>query len=586
MLGRPVRFRVALLVAALLVSPALVAPLLAAPTRHALRSVTSPTHTPGEVMVVLPDGASFARGARGEALVPDAARAALFAQLGLVPVRASGTAGGGAGAFGGRIALLRSPRPDFDPVAASATLRGSGLFRAACPNYQMRLHATLPNDPYVPDQWYVRDPGGADIHLPEAWDVAKGDASVVIAILDTGVDTGHPDLASKIWTNPGEIAGNGLDDDADGFVDDVHGWDFGDGDNDPNPAPMFDEIGLDEGFHGTFCAGIASAATHNAVGIAGAGWNCRILPLRIFDSTGNATTSAITDAFAFAIDHGVKVISMSFGAPDQPGLGDFFQALVDAADSAGIVCVASAGNDSTDTPLEFPAACARVIAVAATDQSNARAEFSNFGGWVDVAAPGASMWSTICENYVIDDLSQLFYLFFFGWDGENPYMFGDGTSFACPLVAGVCGLMRAAHPTLTPAQVAAQLVATGDVVAYDHPIGPKVNAFRAVTAGVLAVDRPAVSGRAGLLASPNPAPGAVRLVGDLGETSESFTLAIYDCAGRRVRVVASGAIAAGPHGWTWDGRDEAGRACPAGLYFARLAGASRAATVRVVRLER
>jgi subtilisin family serine protease len=540
----------------------------------------APTFVAGEVLVLMPEHAAFTRASRGGVTLPDSRRAALFAQLGLAPQRLLGGR-----AFGGRLALARGVRPDFDPVAASAALRASGLVLAAIPDYHVRLHLTLPNDPYLGDQWYVNG-GFGEVHLPEAWDFSHGSASVVIAIMDTGVDTGHPDLATRIWNNPGEIPGNGLDDDANGFVDDTKGWDFGDGDNNPDPEPMFDEIGLDEGFHGTFCAGIAAAATDNAEGIAGAGWNCRIMPLRIFDSAGNATSASIADAFGYAIDNGANVLSMSFGAPDEPGLAEFFQPLVDAAHAANIVCVASAGNDGVDTPLVYPAACANVLAIAATDEGDARAEFSNFGSWVDLAAPGASMWSTICRNYQIDDTSQIFYLYFFGWDGESPYMFGDGTSFACPLVSGVAGLVRASHPGLTADQVAAHLVATGDDVSYDEPIGPKLNAYRAVATPLAAVeDAPAPARLALAPPSPNPSTTTTRFDFALPRAG-NVELAVFDASGRRVCVLDSGFRAAGVHSAAWDGSDAAGARVAAGLYFARLTTAAGSVTGRVVRLKR
>jgi len=377
-----------------------------------------------------------------------------------------------------------------------------------------------------------------------------------------------------------------VDDDLNGYVDDVQGWDFGDGDNDPNPAAMIDEIGLDVGFHGTFCAGIASAATNNAEGIAGAGFHCRIMPLRIFDSNGAATNAGIADAIAYAVDNGAKVISMSFGTPDQPGVADFFQALVDAASDAGVVCVASAGNDGVDVPVNYPAACDRVISVAATNDVNQRAEFSNWGPTVDIAAPGASMWSALCRNYVIDDISQIFYIFFFLWDGENPYMYGDGTSFACPLVAGVCGLVMTELPGLSPDQVRAHLIATGDAVAYDHPIGPRLNAYRAVSTAYTAVGpRPAAAGFALRAPLPNPSAGFSRLDFALAEPGE-VELAVFDAAGRRVRTLHSGFLPAGGHAAGWDGRGESGEAVPAGLYFARLAQNGAARTTRLVRLPR
>src|SRR5262249_22993482 len=145
------------------------------------------------------------------------------------------------------------------------------------------------------------------------------------------------------------------------------------------------------------------------------------------------------------------VLNMSFGTADTTAR-EFFQDLVNQANAANVVCVAAAGNDSTSTP-SWPAACNGVIAVGATDENGARAEFSNYGSWVDVAAPGAAVWSSISQNYDVDFLSYIIYVFFFGYDGENPYMFADGTSFASPLVAGVCGLIRSQMPTLTPAQV-------------------------------------------------------------------------------------------------------------------------------------
>src|SRR5207249_1755460 len=202
--------------------------------------------------------------------------------------------------------------------------------------------------------------------------------------------------------------------------------------NDPKPEYTPDASGIDVGFHGTMCAGIAAAATDNGDGIAGAGWNSRIMPLKVSRPDSGLTSSAIAAAFAYAVDERASVISMSFGGPGDLGVPEFFQALVDVATYSGALCVAAAGNDS-DSVRVYPAGCNNVLAVATTDFDNTRAFFSNWGPWVDVAAPGSSMWSTICQNYTFTDLDQLIYIFFFGWDGVNPYMYGDGTSFACPL---------------------------------------------------------------------------------------------------------------------------------------------------------
>jgi len=480
-----------------------------------------------------------------------------------------------------RFLALTSSRHDFDPVAAAAELRATGAFRAVAPDVHLRLSTTTPDDIYLPYQWYVDSPG-ADIHLTDAWDVERGSPAVVIGIMDTGVDTSHPDLASQIWTNPGEIPGNGLDDDANGYLDDVHGWDFGNADNDPNPHAVYDSTGIDAGFHGTFVAGIAAAATNNGDGIAGAGWNCRILPLKVVDTAGDITLSAVTEAFGYAGRMGVDVLNMSFGGRGEPGVPEYFQALVDAATEKGVVCVAAAGNDTSDVPV-YPAACDNVLSVAATDASDARAEFSNFGPWVDVAAPGAAMWSSICRNYTFNLINQFLYIFAFGWDGVNPYMYGDGTSFASPLAAGVCALVRSHQPSWTPGTVIHHVMATGDTVVYDQPIGLKLNAFRAVSDAVTGVPRIAAGGPEFGRAFPNPFVTATTLSFTLASDGPA-RLSIYDCAGRRVSDLVNGVLGAGPHSVRWDGAGAGGATAGSGIFFARLEAGGRALTRRLVRL--
>ena len=569
-------------VLAVLVIPLLAPPVsLAAPSSIAGRRAPHRTpkalpFAPGQVVVIADEGV-LGTAAGGAPFSRDAGVARVLASLGLERARSVGPTPRARAARRERAWVLTSSRPGFDPVAAARALQATGAFRAASPNYRFSLLATLPDDPYLIYQWYVDDGGFADVSLPLAWDLGRGDTSVVIAIMDTGVDTTHPDLASRIWHNPGEITGNGLDDDGNGFVDDFEGWDFGVGDNDPKPEYTPDISGIDVGFHGTLCAGLAAAATNNADGIAGAGWNCRIMPLKVSNPDSGITSSAIAGAFAYAVDERASVISMSFGGPGDPGVPEFFQALVDMATYSGAVCVAAAGNNG-DSIRVYPAACDNVLSVAATDFSNARADFSCWGSWVDVAAPGSAMWSTISQNYTFTETDQIIYIFLFGWDGVNPYMYGDGTSFACPLTAGVCGLVRARYPYLTPQLVIQHVIATGDAVAYDHPIGAKVNAFRAVSGIPTAVAEDKHAPASALVAAaPNPIAGFAKIRFIL--PAEGWArLAIYDVAGRRVRTLAEGTFPAGPHVANWDGRNDRGAPLPAAVYFGRLE--SRGAVLR------
>ncbi len=478
---------------------------------------------------------------------------------------------------------LRSEDPSFDPRAVASELRASGEVLAACPNYEAEWHATIPNDPFLYLQWHVNDGGDADIDLPEAWDIERGDTSVVIGICDTGVDIGHPDLQARIAVNWNEIPGNSLDDDGNGYIDDVRGWDFGVGDNDPHPQPTFDSNGIDVAFHGTFVAACATATTDNATGIAGAGWNCRILPLKLGDATGETTLAIIAEAVTYAIDNGASILNTSFGVKED-GASDFFQVLVDDATAAGVLWVASAGNDTSDV-IPPPAGIGDVLSVGAIDATRARAYFSNYGPGVDLCAPGQGIWSAICRNYTLDPYTQLIYAFAFGWNGTDPYMYGSGTSSAAPITAGVAGLVRAHWPAFTPQQVILQLQQTGEVISTDFPIGPLVNAFNAVNGTVVSAPAPDLAGLSLEAPAPNPFRDGTT-VGFTLPAASRVRIAVYDAAGRRVRDLLDQDLPAGSHAAHWDGRTEGGRLAAGGVYFLQLATPGAERTRRVALLPR
>lgn len=531
-------------------------------------------YLPGEVLVRLdrPD------------VLSEPSFAAAVGQLGLSTpdyfVQTSGVPSAGLRADRNRCFLrLRSERADFDAPAAAAALAGVPGVRAACVNGLRHLFFT-PNDTYFSQQWSLQPGNPAGIKVAEAWDVEDGDPGVVIAIMDTGVDWSNPDLGPNVRLNPGEVAGNGVDDDANGYIDDVRGWDFGNHDNDARPHTTLEQ-GLDVGFHGSHCAGIAAAATNNAAGVAGAGFRCQILPLKIVNTASEFTDAAVVEAFLYAIDNGADVVSMSFGGPDEGGAAAFFQTLIDDAIAANVVCVAAAGNNN-DASLMYPAACAGVISVGATNESGARASFSTYGNWVTVNAPGEHIWSTIQSNYSFDFLTGLLYQLLYGWDGSHPYMYCDGTSMACPLVAGVCGLLRSAAPGLAPAQVRQTLVDTGDVVSFDQPLGRKVNTLAALqslqSTGV--VQTPRADGLR-VSCAPNPFNPRTTVRFTL-PTAGAARLTVIDARGRCVRTLLAGDLPAGEQTVVWNGMDDAGRPAAAGVYVLRLLAAGTSRETRAV----
>lgn len=320
--------------------------------------------------------------------------------------------------------------PGVSVTETLAMLRRNGDIEQARPDYRARL-AENPNDSFfykyqynlrnrgivldVSDTIQPQTTANADIKATTAWDETKGDPGVVIAIVDSGVDRTHPDLAAKVVSA---------------------GHDFA---ND-------DEDATDDHWHGTHVAGIAAADTNNAEGIAGVAWNCKILPVKVTEADGTGYYSWIIDGIIWATDQGAKVINISMGGDaDDPFLEDACKYAYDR----GVVVVASAGNDSGT--VVYPAAYDDyVLAVAATDYNDEVADFSNFGPEVDVAAPGV---------YILGPAPQ-----WFVGDGYLPYLFGSGTSSAAPHVAGLAALIMSLKPDLKPAEVMKIIRYTADDV--------------------------------------------------------------------------------------------------------------------------
>ena len=265
------------------------------------------------------------------------------------------------------------------------------------PNYyRYATSTTPPDDTYFENLWGLNNTGqsvngtsgtaDADIDAPEAWDIATGSSDIIIAVIDSGVDYNHQDLSVNIWSNTGEIADNGIDDDGNGYVDDVRGWDFVNGDNDP----------IDSNDHGTHVAGTIAAKGNNTTGIMGVCWTAKIMPLRFLNAFGSGSSADAISAINYARGNGAKIINASYGSID------YSQSEKDAisiAGSAGILFVAAAGNDGTDndTTHHYPSDydLSNMISVTATDQDDALCSFSNYGAVsVDVGAPGENIYST------------------------------------------------------------------------------------------------------------------------------------------------------------------------------------------------
>jgi subtilisin family serine protease len=343
------------------------------------------------------------------------------------------------------------------------------------PNYLLYPAAT-PNDTLFNQQWGLNNTGfagqgkpGADIGAMRAWDLTTGSDDVVVAVIDTGADLSHVDLAPNAWVNRGERAGNGLDDDGNGFVDDVNGWDFLN-----NRPATFESAETD--WHGTHVSGVIGAAGNNGIGVTGVAWRVKIMSLKFIGTKSGSTADAIK-AINYTIDQkqrgvSVRVINASWGGPTESAS---LKAAVTAAGNAGILFVCASGNGGInegghdlDAAPAYPAAWSRdissIISVAAVDSTDSLASFSNFGQTtVQVAAPGTFVLSTT--------------------PGNN-YGMGSGTSMATPHVSGVAALVFSRQPSLSPSQVRQRIVSTADpVISLISKVSSsgRISAYNAVT---------------------------------------------------------------------------------------------------------
>lgn len=317
----------------------------------------------------------------------------------------------------------------FDPLfsvekACNLILR-SGTVQYAEPLYIPQLLYN-PNDPDTASQYYL-----GLIRAYDAWDISKGDTNIVVGVTDTGTDLDHPDLVNGIKYNYADPV-NGLDDDGDGYIDNFNGWDLGDGDNDPSVDIV----------HGSFVCGFAGAATDNATGMAGPGFNVKFLPVKI--SSGGILNAAY-EGIVYAADHGCQIINCSWGGF---GGGQYGQDVIDYATiNQNRLVIGAAGNSNNENPF-YPASYNYVFSVTGTNDMDDKWVNSSYGAFVDICAPGEDVYSTIFDD---------------------TYSFSSGTSFAAPIVAAGAGLVMSHLPSLTPLQVAEQLRATANDNIYSNP---------------------------------------------------------------------------------------------------------------------
>lgn len=397
----------------------------------------------------------------------------------------------------------------------------------------------VPNDPRASDQWYL-----AQTQAYQGWDTVRGDTTrhSVIAIVDSGVYWNHPDLAPNIWLNPGEDIDhdgvldpediNGVDDDSNGFVDDIIGWDFGDDDYDPVENTLQ---------HGTAVAGCASEATDNGLLGAAIGFSARLMCVKVFDFSGNFANAY--QGIIYAAENGAEAINCSWATLSY---SQAEQDIISAAWAEGSLIVAAAGNANGEE--RFPAAYDHVMAVTTTDQNDRKASFANYGTWVDISAPGVDIYTTY---------------------GQSGFVLYSGASFSTAMVSGLVALVRAWLPQLTNDETEDLIKAYSDPIDYLNPgygglLGAgRINCATWLVSGI--TDLKTIPGQFAISQNyPNPFNATTTIRYEL-PTASDVAMQIFDVAGRKVATLVSECQEAGPHFVTWDASKT-----PSGVYFYRI----------------
>lgn len=341
-----------------------------------------------------------------------------------------------------RIKKIKVPSGKFDKVKAALLENPHIAF--AEPNYIADIFI-IPNDEKYPSQWHL-----PNISAPEGWDINTGSQNITIAVIDSGVNSTHPDLTGKV----------------------VPGYNF-----------LYESVNtMDVNGHGTAVAGSAAAISNNFTGVVGVAWQNPIMPLVVVNTDGWATYYDIARAMTFAADKGAKVMNISIAGSSSSST---LQNAVNYAWNKGAVFFASAGNYSTSTPY-YPAACSNVVAVSASNSSNSRASFSNYGSWVDITAPGVSILTT---------------------NNSGGYSSLSGTSFSSPIAAGLAALIMSANPFLTNSQVVNIILQNADDIGtegFDSYFGyGKINLFKSLVAASGTIPEPDSTTPSVSIASPS-----------------------------------------------------------------------------------
>ncbi len=362
--------------------------------------------------------------------------------------------------------IIKSTNTDLSVHDLKELFKNNPSIKAIEPNYKVHAAATIPNDQYFPLQWALFNYGqsvngfqgtaDADIDMPEAWDYSQCSDAIVVAVLDTGLDYTHPDIDANVWNNPDEKL-DSVDNDNNGYVDDIYGWDFINDDNDP----------MDDNSHGTHVSGIIGAEGNNNAGISGICWKVKIMPLKVLDSQGSGTIGDVLSAIDYAIAKGVNIINASYVGPDYSQIE--YNAIKAAAD-AGILFIAAAGNNQNGNGIDidqdprYPAAynLDNIISVAASDQNDDIAYFSNYGQIsVDVSAPGVNILSL---------------------HPNSSYIYLSGTSMAAPHVTALAALLWSINPKLSYSLIREIILNTVDIIDSQLSLtqtGGRINAYKA-----------------------------------------------------------------------------------------------------------